>query len=162
MAGNGPPPKDPSKRARANKDVVPLRTVVVTPTSQPELPTRYRPRTDEDGENWRDEIDWPLETVKWWRMWGDSPLAADFTETDWSELLIAAYLHAEFMEGNYKLAGELRLRTAKFGSTPEDRLRLRIQFAEATGAEVDTAVKVTNARNRFRGMKVAPDEIESA
>ena len=60
------------------------------------------------------------------------------------------------------LAGELRLRTAKFGSTPEDRLRLRIQFAEATGAEVDTAVKVTNARNRFPRMHVAPDEIESA
>lgn len=148
MAGNGPPPKDPSRRARTNKDPVPLRTLIAVRSSQPELPTRFRPRSDEDG-SWRDQIDWPIETVKWWRMWGDSPLAGDFTETDWSELLIAAFLHAEFMEGEYKLAGELRLRTAKFGATPEDRLRLRIQFAQAVDAEVTTASKVSSARSRF-------------
>jgi len=128
-----------------------MRVLEAVAVSQPTLPTRYRPRTEEDG-TWRDEIDWPSATVTWWEMWGTSPLASDFTETDWSELLIAAFLHAEFMEGNYKLAGELRLRTAKFGATPEDRLRLRIQFAQAVDAEVTTATKVSDARERFQGI----------
>lgn len=34
-----------------------------------------------------------------------------------------------------KLAGELRLRTAKFGATAEDRARLRIQYAAADEAD---------------------------
>lgn len=159
MAGNGPPPKDPSKRARRNKDVVQLRVIPAVAAPQPELPTRYRKREDEDG-TWRDEIDWPLATKEWWLMWGRSPLAPDFTETDWSELLVAALLHAEFMEGEYKLASELRLRTAKFGATPEDRLRLRITFAQAVDAEVTTAKKVQSSRDRFTGMRVA-DELEA-
>lgn len=37
--------------------------------------------------------------------------------------------------GDTKLAGELRLRVAKFGATPEDRARLKIQFAAADEAE---------------------------
>lgn len=152
MAGLGPAPKDSNNRARRNKDIIPLRVVEVETVDQPELPTRYRSRAEEDG-TWRDEIDWPLETVKWWRMWGDSPLANDFTETDWAELKIAAFLHAEFMEGEYKLAGELRLRTAKFGATPEDRLRLRIQFAQAIDAEVSTSQRVSSARDRAKGIK---------
>lgn len=157
MAGNGPPPKDPSKRARTNKDIVQIRTLVATPVAQPELPVRYAPKGDSDEGNWREERDWPTETTKWWRMWGESPLAAEFTETDWSELVIAAFLHAEFMEGNYKLAGELRLRTAKFGATPEDRLRLRIQFAQAVNTEVSTATMVASSRERFPGMHVVSE-----
>jgi hypothetical protein len=41
MAGNGPPPKDPKKRARTNKDVVPLRALPLIVESQPELPVFY-------------------------------------------------------------------------------------------------------------------------
>lgn len=135
MAGRGPAPKPADKRARTNADVVPLRVVVAVPSPQPELPVRYRPVSDSGGVSFSDVVDWPTSTREWWEMWGRSPLAPSFTETDWSELLIAAFLHAEFMEGNYKLAAELRLRTAKFGATPEDRLRLRIQFAEVAEAE---------------------------
>jgi hypothetical protein len=66
---------------------------------------------------------------------GDSPLSNEFTAPDWSELLDAARLHAEYWRGNPKVAAELRLRVAKFGATPEDRARLRIQFAMASHAE---------------------------
>jgi hypothetical protein len=52
-------------------------------------------------------------------MWAASPLSADFTANDWSELLVAAVLHAEVWEGATKSAAELRLRVAKFGATPE-------------------------------------------
>jgi len=157
MAGNGPPPKDSSKRARRNTDVVPLRTLTAVASPQPELPTRYRPVSDGDGATFSDIVDWPTATREWWEMWGRSPFAPSFTETDWSELQIAAFLHAEFMEGNYKLASELRLRTAKFGATPEDRLRLRVTLAFAQNTEADTEVKVEklNSRDRLKGIQAA-------
>ena len=155
MAGRGPAPKNPSRRARTNKDIAEIRVLTVVPEEQPKLPSRYVLR----GEG-RVRVAWPAATKRWWEMWGSSPLANDFTETDWAELLIAAFLHAEFMEGDYKLAGELRLRTAKFGATPEDRLRLRIQFAQAVDAEVTTARKVQSSRERFRGITVG-DEMQA-
>ena len=66
-----------------------------------------------------------------------------------------ALLHAQFWKGDVKLASELRLREAKYGFTPEDRARLRMQFALAPGAEADTATKVdraVSARDRMRGV----------
>ena len=68
-------------------------------------------------------------------MWAESPLSADFTETDWDFLLDTALIHARYWMGTMSLAGELRLRVAKFGATPEDRARLRIQFASADESE---------------------------
>jgi hypothetical protein len=51
---------------------------------------------------------------------------------DWSELEACAVLHHEFMrKRSFTLGSELRLRMAKFGATPEDRARLRIQIADA-------------------------------
>ncbi len=124
MPGRGPAPKDPNKRARANKDPVPLRVIPAEPVPQPKLPPRM-PNGDT----------WPAHTRQWWRMWADSPLSAEFTVTDWSELMDTAALHGAYWSGDLKLAGELRLRVAKFGATPEDRARLRIQFAAADEAE---------------------------
>lgn len=120
MAGRGPAPKDPSRRARRNADPSPVRVLQVDPVEQPELP---------------EGVDWPTQTRRWWRMWGDSPLSAEFTETDWSELMDTALLHAQFWCGSMGVASELRLRVAKFGATPEDRARLRIQFAAADEAD---------------------------
>lgn len=157
MAGRGLPPKDPSKRARRNKDVVPIRTVLAVRAEQPELPPRFRPKGADDG-SWDEPVDWPAATVRWWEMWRESPLSADFTPNDWSVLMDTAVIHAEFWEGNTKLAPELRLREAKFGATPEDRLRLRIQFAQAVEAELTTAKKVSSSRERFRGIAPASGE----
>jgi len=159
VAGRGPAPKDPSRRARTNKEVAQLRVLTITPDSQPPLPERMKTWTV-DGETVTKEVRWPVGTEQWWQMWARSPLANDFTETDWSELLIAAFLHAEFMEGNYKLAGELRLRTAKFGATPEDRMRLRITFAQAVEAGDKLERRVQSSRDRFRGITVS-DEMEA-
>jgi hypothetical protein len=74
-------------------------------------------------------------TLRWWSEWRASPLTRSFTATDWQELLIAAGLHAAFWSGDLRAAGELRLRVAKFGATPEDRARLRIVFEQAVAAE---------------------------
>lgn len=130
MAGRGPAPKQPGTRARRNKGGSDLRLVSFKPTPQPELPTV---QVTEDGE--LVEFCWPAITQAWWKMWSESPLAAEFTDSDWSFLLDTALLHAQFWLGNSSMAGELRLRVAKFGATPEDRLRLKIQFEVADEAE---------------------------
>ncbi|MET0716401.1 MAG: hypothetical protein ABWY57_15960 [Mycetocola sp.] len=165
MAGNGPPPKDPSKRARKNKDVIPLRIVEIQPVEQPDLPSFTVMVTIAD-ELVVQEFEWPSMTRDWWAMLAHHPLSAEFIETDWAYLMETARLHAEFWMGKLNLAAELRLREAKYGFTPEDRARLRLQFALATTAEVSAAAKVQRSRDRFAGMKVLeeleqPDELEA-
>jgi hypothetical protein len=129
----------------------PFRLVQSKPAPQPKLPGAVSR--------------WPAETVKWWTMWGASPLAADFTEIDWSELLLAARLHAVVWSNDVapstqlSAAAELRQRVAKFGATPADRQRLRIQFAvadiEEDRAEARREAKRGGTRSR-RGPHLAP------
>lgn len=117
MPGIGPAPKDPRRRARTNADRVPTTTIEFVHADQPELP---------------DGINWHPRTVQWWAMWRDSPQAEHFMATDWDFLLDTALMHnAMWSKGSWTLAAEVRLRVAKFGATPEDRARLRMQFADA-------------------------------
>jgi hypothetical protein len=148
MAGKGPAPKEPSRRARRNSEPTPLRVVVAEPVPQPDLPTF---EIEEDGE--LIEFVWPARTKEWWRMWKESPLSADFTSTDWSELLDTALLHARYWKGQVTLAAEIRLRVAKFGATPEDRARLRITFAAAADAEERRGPSGKSARDRRSGTR---------
>lgn len=123
MAGMGPPPKSPERRARRNKGPE-MHVIISEPVAQPALPKRMP-----NGEPW------PEITRAWWRMWGKDPLAAEFRATDWAELRDTAAIHGAYWSGDLKMAGELRLRTAKFGATAEDRARLRITYAAADDAE---------------------------
>lgn len=159
MAGNGPPPKDPARRARRNKDVAQLRVVEVQPVPQPDLP-EFEVETKRDGEMVMVPFTWPSATRDWWSMLSMHPLAGEFIETDWSYLMDTARIHAAFWHGRLDAASELRLREAKYGFTPEDRARLRIQFAQATDAEFTTASKITRSRDRFKGMQL-PGELEA-
>lgn len=143
MAGRGPQPKEPSRLAghgRAKARAGELRVVQVEPTEQPPLA---------DGMKWH-----PL-TRDWWVMWGESPLSDDFTDTDWSELMQAAMLHTRFWNGDVRVAAELRLRVAKYGATPEDRARLRIQFAQADEADEKRAKPKPSSRARRGPLKDA-------
>jgi hypothetical protein len=71
---------------------------------------------------------WHQRTRDWWRTWRRSPQAQTFTATDWDFLLDTALMHhTMWSQGRWEFASELRLRAAKFGATPEDRLRLRMQ-----------------------------------
>lgn len=151
MAGRGPAPKDPgrlaghgAKKARE----VGLRVITATPVAQPDLPTLW---IEQDGE--LASVTWPARTQQWWQMWGDSPLSAEFTATDWSELLDTARLHALFWMGRTSVAAELRLRVAKFGATPEDRARLRITFAAADEADEKRTTPRASARDRRGPLK---------
>lgn len=130
-------PKTPDTRARRNKPAE-LRVIAALPVPQPPLP---------DGA-------WSSRTVEWWKMWGESPLAAEFTATDWSELMDTAVVHSAFWAGDLKQAGELRLRVAKFGATPEDRARLKITFAAANEAEEKQGTRQAS-RARYGDLKLA-------
>jgi hypothetical protein len=96
------------------------------------------------------EIKWPEATRRWWDTWRRSPQAQTFTATDWTFLLDTAVLHSEFWLGDKSVAAELRLRVAKFGATPEDRARLRLNIggddAAAPAVKTPATVKKTAAR----------------
>jgi hypothetical protein len=77
---------------------------------------------------------WHERTAQWWDTWRCSPLSQTFTATDWAFLLDTALLHNELWAGNTGVAAELRLRVAKFGATPEDRLRLKVEITDEVAA----------------------------
>lgn len=133
MAGRGPAPKDPGKRARRNADPIQLRQVYVEASPKPDLPAG---------------IDWPEATKQWWEMLDNHPLGHEFTELDWSYLMDTAMLHAAFWGGSVSVASELRLREAKYAFTPEDRARLRIQFAQADDADEKRAKPKSTSKQR--------------
>lgn len=118
MAGRGPAPKDPAERRRRNTTPPPTELETDGELVGPDLP--------ELGE----DQEWPDATLDWWDTWRASPQAKEFTKTDWSFLLDTAFLHMQFWDGNLKVAAELRLRAAKFGATPEDRMRLRLSIKD--------------------------------
>ena len=157
MAGRGPAPKDPNKRVRRNGDPVGLRIIHANPITQPELP-EFDLTVADNGEITTEQFRWPERTREWWRMWRESPLTSDYTQTDWDFLLDTAFIHAQFWQGDMKLASELRLRVAKFGATPEDRARLRIQFAQADEAEDRRGRKPGSSSRSRRGPLKAAEE----
>ena len=135
MAGHGPPPKPDAERARRNAPPVP--EVSVTPDDVlrgPDLPDDLR---DAEG----DHLSWPSMTRRWWLNWRRSPQAQSFTATDWDFLLETALLHRDFVLGDARVASELRLRVAKFGATPEDRLRLRMSITPPAAPVTTASVK---------------------
>lgn len=81
---------------------------------------------------------WHPRTVQWWETWRRSAQAQVMTPTDWDALMETALLHTELWNGDTKVAGEVRLRVAKFGATIEDRLRLRMHV----DAEIEDAAPV--------------------
>jgi hypothetical protein len=75
-----------------------------------------------DGEEWHPR------TKAWWDTWRRSAQAQTFTATDWDFLLDTALMHhTMWAKARWEFAAELRLRAAKFGATPEDRMRLKIE-----------------------------------
>lgn len=134
MAGRGPRPKDPDKRAGHGGPPQTILRWEYAP--QPELPP---------------EVPWPEMTLHWWRMWGEAPQSELFGSTDWSFLLDTALIHADVWSGNLDRTSELRLRVSKFGATIEDRARLRLQFADADKADAARPEAPTgdSARERY-------------
>jgi len=139
MPGPGALPKTERSRSRdtAVRDAATNKLTADGEIRGPELP----------------EGNWHPRTVAWWDTWRRSAQAQVLTPTDWDALMETALLHTALWEGDTKIAGELRLRVAKFGATIEDRLRLRIQV----DAEIKDAAKPAGrmtADRRKRLLKV--------
>lgn len=140
MPGRGPAPKPESERRRRN--IGPPTVVVVADGEKhgPELPREY---------------DWPQETLDWWETWRRSAQASTFSDVDWMFLRDTALLHADFYLGDRRVAGELRLRCAKFGATPEDRARLRMEVG--AGAKLASSRLRPQADREARLLKAVRD-----
>ena len=141
MAGRGPAPRlersretDTKRRASELKRLAP----------DGELRGRELP-----------EFEWHPRTVRWWGTWRRSAQAQTFTETDWDFLEDTAFLHDLMCKGDTGLAAELRIRVAKFGATPEDRMRLKI----AVDRDVDAVpvVAKVDADRKLRIMAAVND-----
>lgn len=86
MAGKGAMPKSADKLAghgAAKKRQAQMTVITSEPVPQPPLP-------DRPGDE-----PWPEQTLAWWDMWSDDPLASEFRATDWAELMDTALIHAE-------------------------------------------------------------------
>lgn len=144
MAGRGPAPKDPRKRARTNKPPTPLRVLNFEPSGAQALPDDLL----------SDDEQWHPATVRWWQRWCDSPISDSWTGVDWSFLEETVVLHHEYMKKRtFTLGSELRLREAKLGATEEDRNRLRITSADADEKDEkrETRQAGASARKRYGG-----------
>lgn len=115
MAGHGPAPKE--NAARRNAQPEKTRIVAGDEPMGWDLPEGVLP----DGEDWNEM------TRRWWASWQTSPQASRMlSDPDWFFLLDTALMHhVMWSKGRWEFAAEIRLRVAKFGATPEDRLRLR-------------------------------------
>lgn len=129
MSGRGMAPKETRSRPRdAKRRDAELNTVEVDGELRgPALP-----------EGVLDDESWHPRTVQWWTTWRRSAQAQTFTETDWDFLLDTALMHhTMWAKKRWEFAAELRLRAAKFGATPEDRMRLKLKI-ETPGVEKPT------------------------
>lgn len=134
MAGRGPAPKKNRSRARDTHEKQKL--VATGELAGFALPKNMLPIDPKTGE--REQ--WHPATRRWWNHWRKSPQAnLMLTEPDWDFLLDTALIHHRFWSnGRWEFANELRMRAAKFGATPEDRLRLRV---DVTVGEQDAGAK---------------------
>jgi hypothetical protein len=147
MPGRGP--ARTGKAVRRNK--VPDTIVVKAPKNNKKygwlLPKDVL--RDKDG----DVAAWHPMTVKWWDAWRTSPQATRMlTEPDWHFLLDTALMHHNMWQnGRWDFASEVRLRVAKFGATPEDRLRLHLEIdqeIENNGSVGNAEANVTDIKSR--------------
>ena len=139
MAGRGPAPKEGA--VRRNKPVEKTRLVAGEDPVGPELPDGWLP----------DEEAWHPATRSWWENWRRSPQASRMLSSpDWDFLLDTALMHhTMWAKGRWEFASEVRLRTAKFGATPEDRLRLKAEIETPDENPVGSAdAQVTDIRSR--------------
>lgn len=123
MAGTGRAPSGKRGRARDND----VRDIVKSDGKMGgfDLPNDVLP-LDKNGV--REE--WSSATVRWWENWRRSPQGVKMmTAPDWDFLLDTALIHHNmWRNGRWEFASEVRLRAAKFGATPEDRARLKMDI----------------------------------
>lgn len=148
MPGRGPAPT--GKAIRRNKQ--PASTLIKSSGKRQGMALPEGMLFDKDGE----EEEWHPATQAWWEAWRLSPQASHMlSEPDWFFLLDTALIHHNMWKnGRWEFASEVRLRVSKFGSTPEDRMRLRqeIETPEASPVGTKRGNGVTDLDSRRKRM----------
>lgn len=147
MAGRGPAPKPAATRRRRNA----VQTTQICLDGQihgPDLPA---------------DTDWHPQTLIWWENWRRSDQASSLQPIEWDFLLDTARLHSEFWSGTSSVAGELRLRVAKFGATMEDRLRLHLEAVQPDASQPSAAKKTRDpaAERRKAALRLVTGDEEA-
>lgn len=149
MAGRGPAPKATRSRPRdaARREAASTTVVDAGALYGPELPEGVLP----------DEQSWHPQTLALWAALRRNPLLADEPDLGWQFLIDTALMHhTMWAKGRWEFASEVRLRVAKYGATPEDRMRLKVKIAtpvdSAAAAEQATPASATARR---RNMHIA-------
>lgn len=145
MAGQGPAPKDPSKRARRNASPIAVRVVSVEPTGQPDFVETFGPVNPSTDEAWN-----PV-TLQFWGELAEFPTTANLVGAQWTLLGVAVVLFDKVMSGKLGYAEEMRRELAAFGIAPADLARLRIQFAVAD--EFENKPARPSVSSRYAGLR---------
>lgn len=146
MAGRGMAPKGTRSRARDSKarDAEMNAVVADGEIHGPELP-----------EGVLDDESWHPRTVQWWETWRRSPQAQTFTDTDWDFLIDTALMHhTMWAKKRWEFAAELRLRAAKFGATPEDRMRLKLKIETPGDAKPEAASTPRDVASSRKSLRI--------
>lgn len=121
MAGRGPAPKGQRARDRDTPEFDELE--VSGELHGKPLPEGVLP----DGESWHPQ------TLIFWESLRRFPLLKDEPDLGWQFLIDTALMHhTMWTKGRWEFASELRLRVAKYGATPEDRMRLKVKVQTPT------------------------------
>ncbi len=137
MAGRGQAPKGERSRTRDTPDFDQLEETGLL-YGDP-LPEGVLP----DGESWH-----PM-TLQLWDAIRSFPLLENEPDFGWHFLRDTALMHhTMWTKGRWEFAAEIRLRVAKYGATPEDRMRLKIKVTTPTAAPPVAAVGVTDIGSR--------------
>jgi hypothetical protein len=155
MAGRGFAPKETRSRARdAKSRDAEMRRIEDDGAARGDtLPEGVLP----------DQESWHPRTVQWWETWRRSPQSQTFIATDWDFLLDTALLHhVMWTKGRWEFASEVRLRAAKYGATPEDRMRLKMKI-ETPGETADRpAAPQRPASDRRKSLRIVSDDVAGA
>lgn len=130
---SGPPPKDPSTRARR---AAPARGEWVN------LPPLERPVLGELPRRKRGRGGWSEQTRKTWKAWRADPVTQTYTQADIAAIETLIFMVEELHRGDLRWATEVRHRETALGLNPKGKrdLRYRVsridQDAAARGPEL--------------------------
>jgi hypothetical protein len=99
-----------------------------------------------------DDEPWHPQTLALWDSLRRSPLLANEPSLGWQFLIDTALMHhTMWTKGRWEFASEVRLRVAKFGATPEDRMRLKVKVEppkKVSAEPLQESAEVTDIRSR--------------
>lgn len=132
MAGTGPAPKD--KRAR-DRDTKALEELVYDGKLFGDPLPEGILGTDEHGE----PIDWHPQTLLLWESIREWPLMEHEPKASWLFLIDTMRLHHHMWQNGSDHYSEVRLRLAKYGIMPDDRLRIGVKYKAKAEGDPDGA-----------------------